>query len=124
LCERAIVEGDPLALRRIVENLVGNAIDSLESRPGSVTISTKLVPGQGGPRVRIAVEDTGIGMNEKQRAKVFEDFYTTKDTGTGLGLSIVRRLVMDLDGSIRVESESGKGSRFTVDLPSVTHGHT
>ena len=60
---------------------------------------------------------TGEGLSEEQRTKVFEDFYTTKKNGTGLGLSIVRRLVMDLEGSVRVESESGKGSRFIVDLP-------
>jgi signal transduction histidine kinase len=48
---------------------------------------------------------------------VFDDFYTTKKDGTGLGLSIVRRLVMDLDGSIRLRSEETKGSRFIIDLP-------
>jgi signal transduction histidine kinase len=72
-----------------------------------------------GRRVLITVADTGRGMNEKQRAKVFDDFYTTKENGTGLGLSIVRRLVMDLDGSVAVTSEPGKGSRFVIDLPVV-----
>jgi signal transduction histidine kinase len=48
---------------------------------------------------------------------VFDDFYTTKEGGTGLGLSIVRRLVMDLDGSVRVESNDGDGSRFIVEIP-------
>ena len=61
--------------------------------------------------------DNGRGMDEPQQAKVFDDFYTTKENGTGLGLSIVRRLVMDLDGSIDVKSEPGKGSRFVIDLP-------
>ncbi len=113
-----VVLGDPVALRRILENLVSNAIDSLGSQPGRVTISTVLISGEGDrPRVLITVTDTGIGMSEEQRAKVFDDFYTTKDGGTGLGLSIVRRLVMDLDGSISVESAEGKGSRFIIDLP-------
>lgn len=115
--ENAVVLGDPVALRRVLENLVGNAIDSLGSAPGSVTISTATVPGDGGTRVRISVTDTGVGMNEEQRTRVFDDFYTTKENGTGLGLSIVRRLVMDLEGSIEVESEVGRGSRFVVDLP-------
>jgi signal transduction histidine kinase len=118
LDENIIVLGDPVSLRRIIENLVNNAIDSLETRPGNVTISTALVPGEGDrPNVRITVADSGAGMNEEVRAKIFDDFYTTKDDGTGLGLSIVRRLVMDLGGSIDVESEQGKGSRFLIDLP-------
>ncbi|NIO29767.1 MAG: HAMP domain-containing protein [Candidatus Latescibacteria bacterium] len=118
LSNKAVVLGDPVSLRRVLENLVNNAIDSLESRPGNVAISTELVAGEADrPRVRITVADTGIGMSADQQAKVFDDFYTTKDNGSGLGLSIVRRLVMDLDGSIHVESEEGKGSRFIIDLP-------
>ena len=118
-----IVNGDPLSLRRIFENLVDNAIDSLET-PGSVTISTELVSDKNdGERVRITVADTGGGMNEAQVAKIFNDFYTTKADGTGLGLSIVRRLVMDLDGHIRVESKKGGGTRFFVELPAVRPSH-
>lgn len=118
LGDGTVVLGDPVSLRRVIENLVGNAIDSLESRPGKVTVTTVLVSGEAGrPKVRITVDDTGIGVSEAQREKIFEDFYTTKDDGTGLGLSIVRRLVMDLNGSIHVESETGKGSRFVVELP-------
>jgi signal transduction histidine kinase len=114
----AIVLGDPLSLRRVLENLVDNAIDSLEGQPGEITVSSEVVAGgEDGERVRITVADTGTGMNEEQRAKVFDDFYTTKEKGTGLGLSIVRRLVMDMDGTIGVESEPEKGSRFVVELP-------
>jgi signal transduction histidine kinase len=117
---RGIILGDPLSLRRILENLIDNAIDSLESGPGPVTVSTAVVADTAdGRRVLITVADTGRGMNEKQRAKSFDDFYTTKENGTGLGLSIVRRLVMDLDGSVAVTSEPGKGSRFVIDLPVV-----
>jgi signal transduction histidine kinase len=108
------VNGDPVALRRVLENLVSNAIDSLESRPGRVTVTTS---GAGGDRVRIEVADTGRGMTSEQQSRVFDDFYTTKETGTGLGLSIVRRMVMDLDGSIRVDSSPGGGSRFVVEIP-------
>ncbi len=116
--ERAIVLGDALALRRIVENLVDNALDSLGSRPGTVTVSTRVLAAESSqPMVQIAVADTGPGMNEEQVARVFDDFYTTKEDGTGLGLSIVRRLVMDLNGSIEVESEPGHGSRFIIKIP-------
>jgi signal transduction histidine kinase len=112
------VLGDPVSLRRVLENLVGNAIDSLESRPGQVTVSTALEPAENDePRIRITVADTGSGLSEDEVGKIFDDFYTTRKEGTGLGLSIVRRLVMDLGGTIRVESEKGKGSRFHVELP-------
>jgi signal transduction histidine kinase len=118
LCrERTLVSGDPLAVRRILENLVGNAVDSLEGSAGAVSVSTGVVEGSTGRRVQITVSDTGCGISEERIERIFDDFYTTKDGGTGLGLSIVRRLVMDLNGAVRVESELGKGSRFIVELP-------
>jgi signal transduction histidine kinase len=118
LCDRAVVLADPLSLRRVLENLADNAIDSLGERPGSVTIETVLVPLEtGSSRVRVIVSDTGIGMSDERMARIFDDFYTTKPNGTGLGLSIVRRLVMDLGGSIHVESKEGEGSRFIMELP-------
>ena len=115
--EPATVLGDPIALRRILENLVDNALDSLESERGTVLIATTQLPDGERPRVAITVADTGGGLGEEQLDRIFQDFYTTKEEGTGLGLSIVRRLVMDLHGSVRVESEVGKGSRFIVELP-------
>lgn len=117
------VRADPVALRRILENLVGNAIESLEGSGGTVTVSTELVTEGGagaGPtehrRVRIAIADTGPGLTAEELERIFQDFYTTKPGGTGLGLSVVRRLVADLGGSLRAESEPGAGSRFVVEL--------
>jgi signal transduction histidine kinase len=112
------VIGDPIALRRILENLTTNAAESLESKPGRVTVSTDVVNRNGEPpSVRIIVADTGRGMSKEETGRIFNDFYTTKERGTGLGLSIVRRLVMDLQGAIAVESESGKGTRMIIDIP-------
>ena len=111
------VIGDPIAFRRILENLVGNAIDSLESKPGRVTISTESVRRDGEPAVRMSVADTGRGMTSEEAGKIFNDFYTTKEGGTGLGLSIVRRLVMDVQGTIAVESTPGRGTRITIEIP-------
>jgi signal transduction histidine kinase len=114
----AVVIGDAVVLRRIFENLVDNAVDSLASKAGAVSVSTGLVSNEAQEsRVRVTVADTGSGMTREQLDKIFDDFYTTKADGTGLGLSIVRRLVMDLNGSVSVESEVGKGSRVIVDLP-------
>jgi signal transduction histidine kinase len=113
-----VVEGDPVAFRRILENLIANAVDSLESQPGRVTVSTRAVARDGeSPLARVSVADTGRGMSSDETKRIFEDFYTTKDGGTGLGLSIVRRLVMDLRGTISVDSAPGQGTRMVVDLP-------
>jgi signal transduction histidine kinase len=112
------VVGDPIAFRRILENLMSNAVDSLESKPGRVTVSTMVVEREGGPpAIRVAVADTGRGMSSDETERIFNDFYTTKEGGTGLGLSIVRRLAMDMHGTVGVESEPGRGTRITIDIP-------
>jgi signal transduction histidine kinase len=112
------VVGDPIAFRRILENLVANAVDSLESKPGRITISTASIQRDGEPAVRMTVADTGRGMTTEEAGKIFNDFYTTKEGGTGLGLSIVRRLVMDVQGTIGVESAPGQGTRVIIEIPS------
>jgi len=109
-----LVRVDALALRRVIENLLGNAVDSLHGKPGTVTIATE---GGGNGLVRLSVSDTGHGMTKAEVDRAFDDFYTTKPGGTGLGLSIVRRLVLDAHGTLKVESEPGKGTRFIVELP-------
>lgn len=111
------VPGDATVLRRVVENLLTNAIDSLASPAGRVTVATRARSSDGGG-VCIAVTDTGRGMTRAELARAFDDFYTTKDGGTGLGLSVVRRLVADLGGRLRVETQPGAGSCFLVELPS------
>jgi two-component system nitrogen regulation sensor histidine kinase NtrY len=112
------VVGDPIAFRRILDNLTSNAVDSLEGRPGRVTVSTTVVERKGeAPAIRVIVADTGRGMSDEETPRIFTDFYTTKEGGTGLGLSIVRRLVMDLHGTVGVESEPGRGTRITIDIP-------
>jgi len=109
---------DPLGLRRILENLMTNAVDAMGGQSGSVTVSTARVSDAGRANgIRIVVEDTGCGMTEQELGRAFQDFYSTKPGGTGLGLSIVRRLVTDAGGRLRVETSPGAGSRFIVDLP-------
>lgn len=105
---------DPLALRRVVENLVRNGVDSLADARGEVRLVTEPTPG--GVRIRIA--DTGRGMTGEEIDRAVEPFYTTKPSGSGLGLPIVRRLVADLGGSFRVTSEPGRGTEVVVELPS------
>lgn len=107
------VRADALVLRRILENLVTNACDALDGRGGTVTIGTARSDGG----AQLIVSDTGSGMTREQLNRAFDDFYTTKPGGTGLGLSIVRRLVADLGGALRVDTEPGAGTRVSVTLP-------
>jgi signal transduction histidine kinase len=113
---------DPLVVRRILENLVGNAVESLNDRDGSVTVATERVASAASTMVRLTVSDTGSGMTREQLDRAFEDFHTTKPGGAGLGLSIVRRLVLDLGGSFRIETEPGTGTRAIVELPAMGDG--
>lgn len=108
------VLGDPVVLRRILDNLVRNAVESLTPGNGSVTLTSVHT---GAANIRITIADTGRGMTAQQLSQAFDDFYTTKDGGIGLGLTVVRRLTADIHGNLRVESEPGRGTTFTIDLP-------
>lgn len=111
------VRADAVSLRRIVENLVSNAVDSLEGKPGRILLASEDAGNGAEPRIRLLVQDTGRGMTAEELAQAFDDFHTTKPAGTGLGLSVVRRLVGDLGGNIRVETRPGEGSTFILEIP-------
>ncbi len=111
------VRAEAVVLRRIVENLVSNAVDALEGRPGRVTLAASVAGNGAEPRVRFSVADTGRGMTGEELERAFDDFHTTKPGGTGLGLSVVRRLVGDLGGTLLVETRPAEGSTFTVEIP-------
>ncbi len=104
------------ALQECLLNLILNAIQSMEEG-GSIIVEIK--PLKKG--VRIMVEDTGCGIPPENLQRIFDQFYTTKknDQGTGLGLTIARNLAKELGGEITVESQLGKGSRFTIALPAL-----
>ena len=111
------LKGDPLRIGQILTNLVGNGIKFTDR--GQVVVSVRLVQQwQASLELEFMVEDSGIGMSEEQQNKLFQSFSqadtstTRRYGGTGLGLSITRQLVELMGGSIRVESEPGKGSRF------------
>ena len=116
-----VLLGDPMRLRQVVSNLVGNAIKF--TADGEVVVRvTQLRQTATEVDIRISVQDTGIGMTPQALAKIFEHFSqadgstTRRYGGTGLGLAICRRLVTLMGGSIRVDSEPGRGSTFTVEM--------
>jgi signal transduction histidine kinase len=107
------VQGNAVALREVVANLLANAVDAMP-RGGRVTLSTRAR----GDWVRLAVQDTGEGLTEDVKRRLFEPFFTTRTPlRTGLGLSVVHGIVSRHRGRIEVESEPGRGSTFTVWLP-------
>ncbi len=110
---------DAVVFRRIVDNVVSNAVDALEGRPGGIIISAESAGDGAERRVRLTITDTGRGMTRDELEQAFNDFHTTEPTGTGLGLSVVRRLLADVGGSLRAESTPGAGSTFTVEIPAI-----
>ncbi len=116
---------DPVRLRQILLNLIGNAVKFTDAGTVQVLVKAQSMQEDEGSRrqISISVQDTGIGIPEEEFERIFEPFEQLKGLamkgygGTGLGLSITKSLVESMDGRIRLESCVGKGSMFTVELP-------
>lgn len=115
------IEADPVRLRQIILNLVGNAIKFTEE--GSVSIRCQFVDQQPEPCLQINIVDSGIGMTAAAQKTVFDPFVQADNTvtrrfgGTGLGLAISQKFAQAMGGDIQVQSQEGKGSTFTIVLP-------
>jgi FixJ family two-component response regulator/signal transduction histidine kinase len=110
------VLGDRVQLEQVLLNLLLNGIDAAAaSEPGSRRIELVARPSSAG--VRIAVSDSGPGMDEQMLARIFQPFFTTKPGGMGLGLAISRTIVAAHGGTLSVESARGRGTTFRIDLP-------
>jgi signal transduction histidine kinase len=107
--------GDPEFLRSVFNNLFINAVQAMENTGGN--LSVKISPD--GDFVKIEVTDTGAGIPEENLPKIFEPYFSTKETGTGLGLAIVKKIVDVHNGAIDVESKIDEGTKFIVTLPRV-----
>ncbi|MDA3959328.1 MAG: ATP-binding protein [Planctomycetota bacterium] len=132
---RDVIDADRTGIEQVVLNIAVNARDAMPEG-GEIHISTtscELDPAQAdgligaaqaGPCIALAVTDTGVGIDEATRARLFEPFFTTKGQGqgTGLGLATVFGIVCGHHGGIRVESELGQGTRFTVYFPLLASG--
>lgn len=108
------VRVDPEQMRRVLINLVDNAIEAM-NRSGTIVIETSYEAANG--FVRLIVSDDGPGIPEGDREKLFLPYYSTKGRGSGLGLAIVRRIVAEHGGSIDVSDNVPRGTRFTIELP-------
>ena len=115
------IMGDPEYLRSVFNNLFINAVHAMEATGGHLNV--KISPDTGLKMVEIEISDTGNGIPADNLSKIFEPYFSTKETGTGLGLAIVQKIVDIHEGTIDVESKEGSGTKFTVRLPS-TPGNT
>ena len=109
------VMADAESLRSALTNLIINSLHAMGGGGGKISIVFSAE--DDGRRVRIDIEDTGRGIKGEDISKVFEPYYSTKETGTGLGLAIVKKAVDDHDGTIAVKSKEGEGTTFTITLP-------
>jgi two-component system, NtrC family, nitrogen regulation sensor histidine kinase NtrY len=110
------VMADSEAIKRVLANLVDNAAEAMQSSlVREIQISTSLVVSR--DAVELTVTDTGHGVTQESKERLFLPYFSTKKRGTGLGLSIVSRIIEDHHGSIRVEENEPVGSRFVVELP-------
>jgi signal transduction histidine kinase len=105
---------DPAQMQQVILNLLLNAADAMPDG-GTITVSTLFDPEQESITVRI--RDTGKGVDESLREKIFQPFFTTKAKGTGLGLSISKRLVEQQGGTLRLEDHNGAGVSFVITFP-------
>jgi signal transduction histidine kinase len=113
--DRPMVMADSTRLRSVFTNLIINGLHAIGGEAGRLTIS--LSSDQKSNVARIEVADTGRGIRTEDIPKVFEPYFSTKETGTGLGLAIVKKVVDDHGGTIDVKSKPGEGTKFTVTLP-------
>jgi two-component system sensor histidine kinase PilS (NtrC family) len=119
-----IVEADAKKMRQVFWNLLNNALEAMPGG-GRLWVRARWAYGLGNgfsggsvSWVLLDVEDTGGGIPEEIRNRVFDPFFTTKDRGTGLGLSMVHRIMEDVGGRVEVHSEVGRGTRFSLWIPS------
>lgn len=113
LHEDTCIDVDMTQMRRVIHNLMINAMQATTPGRGEVTVHAATQ----GDTFELSVRDNGVGIPADRLAVIFEAYYTTKETGTGLGLAISKRIVEEHSGTLTASSEVGQGSTFTVRLP-------
>jgi CheY-like chemotaxis protein len=130
LAPRSVALGNRAPLTQVMMNLLTNASDALDGKPGTIVVRTRHVeqpdarwadalgaPVGPGHWLSIEVEDDGVGMDEATRQRVFEPFFSTKESGHGLGLAACLGIVTSHGGALRLDTEAGRGSCFAILLP-------
>ncbi len=110
---------DYAQIEQVLLALISNAVEAM-TEGGRISIRAR---SKGADRLRLEVEDSGPGIRPDQLRRIFDLFFTTKSSGTGMGLAVARKIVERHVGTITVESEVGKGTRFTIELP-ISHATT
>ncbi len=126
------VMADPIQIQQIIMNLCTNGAQAMEANGGRLTIrlsqeeigksdAIQTTPLKPGPHIKLCIQDTGTGISADAMGSIFDPYFTTKERGkgTGLGLSVVHGIVKSHKGAIDVQSELGRGSKFTVYLPAI-----
>jgi signal transduction histidine kinase len=120
-----VVRGDAEKLRRVVINLVGNALDAFAeggaARGGQPILEVLAGENLAGTECWLRVRDNGPGIDARALAQIWSPFYSSKSSGTGLGLAIAKKVVESHGGTIEVSSQPGAGAEFTITLPK-SHG--
>ncbi len=121
-CEGPL-RGDPEQLRRVVINLVGNAVDALDDSDSvDKRIDVEMGENLAGSEIWLRIKDNGPGVDQELVSKMFSPFYTSKVNGTGLGLAICKKLVDAHGGSIEITSDRGEGAEFLLTFPKSANG--
>ncbi|MDA1190123.1 MAG: ATP-binding protein [Candidatus Poribacteria bacterium] len=112
-----LTQADPALLRQAFLNLALNAFQAMEDG-GTLTVTVE----SDATRIEVTFEDTGLGVPDNARDRLFEPFFSTKKGGTGLGLAVVKQVAEAHGGDVSLDSETGRGARFTVHLPITQNG--
>ncbi|MCL5807874.1 MAG: ATP-binding protein [Deltaproteobacteria bacterium] len=112
------IRANKMEIRQALWNLILNAVQAMPEG-GLLKIEGHLARYGAREGIEINIGDTGVGIRMQDFEKIFEPFYTTRETGTGLGLAVVSRITEAYGGKIHMQSESGKGTRFTIWLPAI-----
>jgi len=116
ISEDSVIRADPGQIKQVLANLIRNAVQAMP-KEGEVSIRSAVVNKENRRFCRIWIKDSGVGIPEEIRGRVFEPYFTSKTEGAGLGLAIVERIIFDHDGNIWFETQEGVGTTFIIDLP-------
>ena len=116
LAENLSIKGDPSQLKQMFWNIIINSIQAINDK-GKITIKAEAIENEEGNLAAIMISDTGSGISPDMIGSIFDPFFTSKEKGTGLGLTIAHKIAQAHGGRILVESAVGKGTEFTITLP-------